>query len=160
MLPNIITLASVLLLSTAAFGADVRPAGYFEVAAQPKGIDVSSHQGNVNWDTVAHSGVAFAYIKATEGTGKHDGTLIVQNADVPLQATRAHPSLPSTLVPPKLASSVAATTSPSPISPLVPPKPTTSPPMVAVGPVMAEPSQVPLTSNVRIVIFCDLLDPP
>ena len=32
------------------------------------GLDVSSHQGNVNWSTVAAHGAKFAYIKATEGT--------------------------------------------------------------------------------------------
>ncbi|GLB38231.1 putative glycosyl hydrolases family 25 [Lyophyllum shimeji] len=37
--------------------------------AAPKGIDVSSYQPNVNWATVKANGVAFAYIKATEGTG-------------------------------------------------------------------------------------------
>lgn len=38
-------------------------------AGQPKGIDVSSHQPNVNWGSVKANGVQFAYIKATEGTG-------------------------------------------------------------------------------------------
>ncbi|KAF8650927.1 hypothetical protein AX16_005025 [Volvariella volvacea WC 439] len=33
------------------------------------GIDVSSWQGNVNWNTVRSNGVQWAYIKATEGTG-------------------------------------------------------------------------------------------
>lgn len=33
-----------------------------------KGIDVSNWQGNINWATVAKSGVAFAYAKATEWT--------------------------------------------------------------------------------------------
>ncbi|CAO3568957.1 unnamed protein product [Mortierella alpina] len=37
--------------------------------AQPKGIDVSSHQPGINWATVKANGVEFAYIKATEGTG-------------------------------------------------------------------------------------------
>ncbi|HYT78062.1 MAG TPA: GH25 family lysozyme [Actinomycetota bacterium] len=31
------------------------------------GIDVSHHQGRIEWDRVAHDGIAFAYIKATEG---------------------------------------------------------------------------------------------
>ncbi len=31
------------------------------------GIDVSNHQGEIDWDALAASGVAFAYIKATEG---------------------------------------------------------------------------------------------
>lgn len=36
--------------------------------ADPQGIDVSHYQGSINWGTVAADGVAFAYIKATEGT--------------------------------------------------------------------------------------------
>jgi lysozyme len=31
------------------------------------GVDVSGHQGDVDWPSLAGSGVAFAYIKATEG---------------------------------------------------------------------------------------------
>jgi GH25 family lysozyme M1 (1,4-beta-N-acetylmuramidase) len=33
------------------------------------GLDVSSHQNNINWSSVASRGAQFAYIKATEGTG-------------------------------------------------------------------------------------------
>ncbi|KAF9436899.1 hypothetical protein BGZ76_002659 [Entomortierella beljakovae] len=44
-----------LLCATVAYGAVL-------------GIDVSSHQGNVNWATVASAGNKFAYVKATEGT--------------------------------------------------------------------------------------------
>jgi lysozyme len=32
-----------------------------------RGIDISHHQGEVDWDAVKRDGVAFAYIKATEG---------------------------------------------------------------------------------------------
>ena len=32
-----------------------------------KGIDISKWQGDINWGTVKSSGVAFAFIKATEG---------------------------------------------------------------------------------------------
>lgn len=32
-----------------------------------RGIDVSHHQGNINWSGVRSDGVIFAYIKATEG---------------------------------------------------------------------------------------------
>lgn len=31
------------------------------------GVDVSNHQGEIDWQALASSGVAFAYIKATEG---------------------------------------------------------------------------------------------
>jgi GH25 family lysozyme M1 (1,4-beta-N-acetylmuramidase) len=34
----------------------------------PKGIDVSDYQGNINWTSVKNSGISFAFIKATEGT--------------------------------------------------------------------------------------------
>jgi lysozyme len=33
------------------------------------GIDVSHHQGDLNWNNVAAGGVEFSFIKATEGTG-------------------------------------------------------------------------------------------
>ncbi|MFD3749954.1 lysozyme [Streptomyces cyaneofuscatus] len=36
--------------------------------AQTEGVDVSSHQGNVAWQTLWNSGVKWAYVKATEGT--------------------------------------------------------------------------------------------
>ena len=36
--------------------------------AAPKGIDVSNHQGVVNFKTAKSNGISFAYIKATEGT--------------------------------------------------------------------------------------------
>ncbi|MEU2206466.1 lysozyme [Streptomyces hygroscopicus] len=36
--------------------------------ATVEGVDVSGHQGNVNWTTLWSSGVRFAYVKATEGT--------------------------------------------------------------------------------------------
>ena len=83
MLSNIKTLISA-LLSVTAFDAAVGPIAGVEITAQPKGIDVSSHQPKINWDTVAHSGVAFAYIKATEGTCKCVEAFVVQDADVPL----------------------------------------------------------------------------
>jgi GH25 family lysozyme M1 (1,4-beta-N-acetylmuramidase) len=36
--------------------------------ADPQGIDVSDYQPDVDWTTVSDNGIAFAYIKATEGT--------------------------------------------------------------------------------------------
>ncbi|EIW55257.1 glycoside hydrolase family 25 protein [Trametes versicolor FP-101664 SS1] len=43
-----------------------------EKRANPKGIDVSHFQGTVNFNTVKANGLAFAYIKATEGTTFED----------------------------------------------------------------------------------------
>ncbi|NUK03795.1 lysozyme [Streptomyces lunaelactis] len=37
-------------------------------AVATEGVDVSSHQGNVNWSSLWSSGVKWAYVKATEGT--------------------------------------------------------------------------------------------
>ncbi|MEU7568778.1 lysozyme [Streptomyces fradiae] len=47
-------------------GAGGVPAGPY--ATQTEGVDVSSHQGNVNWPALWTSGVKWAYVKATEGT--------------------------------------------------------------------------------------------
>lgn len=79
MLFNLKGLASALLLSTTVSGVAVE---YLEKRAQPKGIDVSSYQPNVNWGNVKTQGYTFAYIKATEGTSKSSGTLAVQCADI------------------------------------------------------------------------------
>ncbi|MCT2591799.1 lysozyme [Streptomyces sp. N2-109] len=38
------------------------------LAATVEGVDVASHQGNVNWSSLWNSGVRWAYAKATEGT--------------------------------------------------------------------------------------------
>lgn len=38
-----------------------------------QGIDVSHHQGDIDWPAVRKAGVAFAYIKATEGGDWRDG---------------------------------------------------------------------------------------
>jgi lysozyme len=37
-----------------------------------QGIDVSQHQGAIDWRTVARTDIRFAYIKATEGGGHRD----------------------------------------------------------------------------------------
>lgn len=37
-----------------------------------RGIDVSHHQGSINWSEVSGAGIRFAYIKATEGRDFHD----------------------------------------------------------------------------------------
>ncbi len=42
------------------------------------GIDVSHHQGAIDWPSVADAGVQFAWIKATEG-GDHRDTRFVEN---------------------------------------------------------------------------------
>ena len=100
MLFDIRALASALLVSTVAFGAAVESTQHLQKRAQPKGIDVSSHQGNINWNTVVANGVSFAFIKATEGTSKGDSALVLRNADISFQPTRTLTSPPSTPAPP------------------------------------------------------------
>lgn len=41
-------------------------------AATTPGIDVSNHQGAINWSSVRNAGIQFAFIKSTEGTGYRD----------------------------------------------------------------------------------------
>lgn len=49
------------------------------------GIDASHHQGPIDWPRVARSGIAFAYLKASEGTGFTDPDFAANRA----AATRA-----------------------------------------------------------------------
>lgn len=44
------------------------PAWSAERPARPYGIDVSNHQGSIDWKAVAASGCKFAFLKCTEGT--------------------------------------------------------------------------------------------
>jgi len=37
-----------------------------------RGVDVSRYQGQIDWDTLASSGISFAFIKATEGSSHVD----------------------------------------------------------------------------------------
>ncbi|UJW34026.1 lysozyme [Saccharothrix sp. AJ9571] len=43
--------------------------GGVQITASVEGIDVSGHQGNVNWQHWWNQGKRFAFVKATEGTG-------------------------------------------------------------------------------------------
>jgi lysozyme len=54
--------------------AEAAPEEAPEAAAisRPLGIDVSNHQGIVNWAKVSGAGMAFAFAKASEGTGFRD----------------------------------------------------------------------------------------
>jgi lysozyme len=49
------------------------------------GVDVSNHQGEIDWERVAADGIDFAYIKATEG-GDHTDARFVQNWDAAASA--------------------------------------------------------------------------
>jgi GH25 family lysozyme M1 (1,4-beta-N-acetylmuramidase) len=45
-----------------------RPGAQPAAPPRPSGLDVSSHQGNVNWSAVRRAKASFAYVKATEST--------------------------------------------------------------------------------------------
>ncbi len=69
----------LLFLAAVAAGALVWTAPWlyrrFELAAMGyavKGIDVSHHQGEIDWQALRASGIRFAYIKATEGASFRD----------------------------------------------------------------------------------------
>lgn len=54
------------------FAGIVAPFGP-DVSEYPiRGVDVSHHQGRINWNEVANSGIVFTYIKASEGQDHRD----------------------------------------------------------------------------------------
>jgi lysozyme len=48
------------------------PNGHLAEAYAVKGVDVSSYQGDIDWAVLSESGIRFAFIKATEGSGYVD----------------------------------------------------------------------------------------
>lgn len=48
---------------------ETRDGTTYQPGSKPLGLDVSGHQGPVDWDAVRAKGATFAYVKATEGTG-------------------------------------------------------------------------------------------
>lgn len=61
--------AFIVALALVRFWPDIEVAALgYEVT----GVDVSSHQGRIDWPALAGSGVAFAYIKASEGSDHVD----------------------------------------------------------------------------------------
>lgn len=68
----LIVLAAALAAATYAWLA-LRPAPPFDPARYPiHGVDVSHHQGVVTWGRLKRQGVAFAYVKASEGSEDRD----------------------------------------------------------------------------------------
>ncbi|GAA2821800.1 lysozyme [Crossiella cryophila] len=49
--------------------AETRDGTVYQPSGKPLGLDVSGHQGEVNWAAVKNNQATFAYVKATEGTG-------------------------------------------------------------------------------------------
>ena len=72
----LIAVACVVIALGAAYGGyelGIWRFNYPETAEYPvRGIDVSHHQGQIDWQAVKDSGIQFAYIKATEGEDFRD----------------------------------------------------------------------------------------
>ena len=61
--------------------ASPTPSPTAEPPAEPVlGVDLSHHQGAVSWPQVARAGMAFAYLKATEGSTYTDPTFATNAA--------------------------------------------------------------------------------
>ncbi len=58
--------------------ADADADGFGDACPRPVGIDISHHQGAINWQQVRSSGRVFAFVKATEGF-TFDDPLFAQN---------------------------------------------------------------------------------
>lgn len=61
-----------LLASCGPKPAPVEPVGNFPLAPAAEGIDLSHHNGAVDWPVLSTAGPTFVYLKATEGTGHVD----------------------------------------------------------------------------------------
>ena len=72
----LIALACLILLGgslCAAFYFGILHMNYPELNGYTiKGVDVSSYQGDIDWDVLSSQGIEFAYIKATEGSSTVD----------------------------------------------------------------------------------------
>lgn len=62
-------LVLALVLSVLVARGVVWPNRWLAAAYPVRGVDVSAHQGTVDWPTLAAQDVDFAYVKATEGSG-------------------------------------------------------------------------------------------
>ncbi|MDA8061312.1 MAG: GH25 family lysozyme, partial [Actinomycetota bacterium] len=60
------------------------------VSKGPLGIDVSDHQGNVDWAAAVAQGATFAWVKATEGTYYVDSAYFAQQYNGSYQAGMIH----------------------------------------------------------------------
>jgi hypothetical protein len=91
------------------------------------GIDVSHYQASVNWNTMATSGVVFAYIKATEGSGTTPRSPLHLRMGLSrcggVQASHIQPFRRSMPVQPAQAYTAARTTWPTLIRPPAPRRP-------------------------------------
>ena len=69
----VLGIAALIALGNLAYRQKV--SGFFSRSYEIKGIDVSHHQNDIDWESVAKEGIDFAYIKATEGSSFVDECL-------------------------------------------------------------------------------------
>jgi lysozyme len=79
-------IASLVVLAVITMGVTLGPALYANLELAPLrygviGVDVSHHQGSIDWKALADDGIAFAYIKATEGESFRDANFAANWAD-------------------------------------------------------------------------------
>lgn len=65
-------LVVLLVLGALAFGGVIWPGRVFATGHDVRGVDVSSYQGEIDWDVLAAQDIDFAYIKSTEGSSDVD----------------------------------------------------------------------------------------
>ena len=66
---SLVSLAALLLISIALIGNGFILLNHPSHTKYPvRGVDVSSHQGEIDWDTLSAQDISFAFIKATEGS--------------------------------------------------------------------------------------------
>ena len=64
-----------MILGLAVVGAGVvmtRVGDLSRIALPVRGVDVSHHQGRIDWEALSDSGIAFAFMKASEGRDHRD----------------------------------------------------------------------------------------
>lgn len=65
-------IAALGLLAVLVYNGVVWPSRVFASGFPTRGIDISSYEGEVDWDVLAAQDIDFAYIKATEGSASTD----------------------------------------------------------------------------------------
>jgi lysozyme len=79
---SLLIAASLVALALLTAGIAFGPRIYARLELAPLrysviGVDVSHHQGRIDWQALANDGIAFAYIKATEGESFRDANFAV-----------------------------------------------------------------------------------
>ncbi|GAA1737982.1 GH25 family lysozyme [Microbacterium paludicola] len=66
------TVAALATLAVLVWSGILWPGRMFAAGYETRGVDVSSYQGEIDWQVLASEGIDFAYIKSTEGSSYVD----------------------------------------------------------------------------------------